>query len=125
MQFKKIWAYWSARNTPLDAAVSHTWDRLTVVTDGGRLELRPHPYTYRLIRGEDLQAHVSRLLERAGGFTPRRRRRHAWLDAVLLDVVATVPPAPFLRAALPRLPRLSRRRGRPSRRDSDDDVAGG
>ena len=65
----RAWAYWSARQTPLDAAVSHTWDRLVVVADGHRLELRPHPYTYRLMRGEDLQTHVDRLLEPAGGFT--------------------------------------------------------
>lgn len=64
----RAWAYWSARHTELDDAVSHTWDRLLVVADGRRLELCPHPYTYRLVRGEDLQARVDELLRRAGGF---------------------------------------------------------
>jgi lycopene beta-cyclase len=65
----RAWAFWSARQTPLDDAVSHSWARLVVVADERQLELRPHPYTYRLVRGEDLQAHVDRLLERTGGFT--------------------------------------------------------
>lgn len=62
----RVWAYWSARRTPLDDAVSHSWDRLVVVADGRRLQLRPFPYTYRLLRGEDLQARVERLLEPGG-----------------------------------------------------------
>jgi lycopene beta-cyclase len=63
----RAWAYWSARRTPLDDAVSHSWDRLAVVADDRRLELSARPYTYRLVRGEDLQARVERLLE-PGGF---------------------------------------------------------
>jgi lycopene beta-cyclase len=65
----RAWAYWSARHSRLDRAVSHSWDRLAVIADGLRLELCPSPYSYRLLRGEDLQAHVDQLLEQAGGFT--------------------------------------------------------
>jgi lycopene beta-cyclase len=65
----RVWAYWSARHTPLDDAVSHRWERLAVIAQGRRTELRPAPYTYRLMRGEDLQDRVDGLLLRAGGFS--------------------------------------------------------
>jgi lycopene beta-cyclase len=58
----RAWAYWSARRTPLDAAVDHEWRRLAVVTAGGRLELDAAPYRYRLVRGEGLRGLVDGLL---------------------------------------------------------------
>jgi lycopene beta-cyclase len=83
----RVWAFWSARQTPLDDAVSHSWAKLVVVADGRQLELRPHPYTYHLMRGEDLQTHVDRLLERAGGFTRLTGTVHRVDDAPDLATV--------------------------------------
>ncbi|HET9653789.1 MAG TPA: lycopene cyclase family protein [Kineosporiaceae bacterium] len=62
----RAWAYWSARRTALDAAVSARWSRLVVVAGGRRLELDPGPYDYRLVRGEDLAALVEPAARRSG-----------------------------------------------------------
>jgi lycopene beta-cyclase len=104
----RIWAYWSDRRTGLDAAVSARWSRLCVVAGGRRLELDPSPFSYRLVRGEDLAAAVEPLVRRSG-FTRLTGAVHSLADdgpdAVRVEIAgATVrarwvldsrpPPAP-------------------------------
>lgn len=68
------WGSWSDRPGLLDAAARYRWDRIHVHAGGRSRLLDLGAYRYRYVRGGDLSATVTPMLESAPGF--RRVRGH-------------------------------------------------
>jgi len=56
---ERLWASWSRGHGLLDAAVSRSWDTVTVHTGDGVRTLPLGPYRYRAVRGRDLRRAVT------------------------------------------------------------------
>jgi lycopene beta-cyclase len=63
------WAYWSATEDGLGAAVSRTFRQVRVNAAGRSMEVPLGPYRYEVVRRSDLRAVVTRILSACPGFS--------------------------------------------------------
>lgn len=60
---EKTWCFWEKRKGQWENLIYHQWEAGEFIDDDGSLDLKMNPYTYKMIRSEELVAHFKELIK--------------------------------------------------------------